>query len=406
MRVRGALCSALLLAAAWAHPKWTHPSSTIPFVTFGNGGHHPQLPQHHHHSSVHTKHITNPDRGLEELRADEIAADVRATFVRDQSKCPNYNKWPKSSDGDFSVEKIRDQVIERLYEPGRIFQGSANWCGFAAVLRLLADLQPEDYVSFVRELYCRGKWPHRAVEVGFDWNDEVDTLIYNSSASALRISDFKKFWVPEVDALMMYSMNDEANILLPAGTGYATGSAFSGSIETILKMLLPTRCRQTRQISDVDDIIDKILTVILQNNQDNSIVRSFLRRAPVILLVDPTVLWGTAKEKGVFGSIINQFTAHYIRMQSMSVELLPGKDPKKAKPEDYKYMLFYSDSTTRYLEDDQEFSYAKLKSLIKSIPEVSSASIFCVPEKCPPKAQRTADDDTTMLIRKGTVMCM
>jgi hypothetical protein len=87
-----------------------------------SGGHHPQLPQHHHHSSVHTKHITNPDRGLEELRADEIAADVRATFVRDQSKCPNYNKWPKSSDGDFSVEKIRDQVIERLYEPGRIFQ--------------------------------------------------------------------------------------------------------------------------------------------------------------------------------------------------------------------------------------------------------------------------------------------
>ena len=55
-------------------------------------------------------------------------------------------------------------------------------------------------------------------------------------------------------------------------------------------------------------------------------------------MVDPTVLWGTAKEKGVFGSIINQFTAHYIRIQSMRVELLPGKDPKKAKPEDYKYM--------------------------------------------------------------------
>jgi len=337
------------------------------------------------------------------------------------TSCPYYkDNWatlPPSPNWKFDIVTIRNQAIARINNPEQIYQGYSNWCGYFTTLRMLAILDPVGYAQFVHGVYCKNMFPSTASDSGFTTiDDTIDKQLYDFETKKCRLTESdmndvtrEEALIAEVDRLVVYTLNAQANVFLEAGVSFSHGLVMPRTLEHLLKMFQPKKCASVRQNSDKRVAIHNMIKMFNMNNKDSTKVRATLEKAPVILLVDPPTLWHQREDKDFF---IRLFASHWVRLIDIKITFDPLPEGQKYPDENQlKFVITYSD-TTRNDALEMEWpgtgtaSFSEVEDLMKNILPIDvlpgvgvavASSVFCVP------AQGYCSSDPKKL---STIMCI
>uniref|UniRef100_A0A0G4GU69 Uncharacterized protein n=1 Tax=Chromera velia CCMP2878 TaxID=1169474 RepID=A0A0G4GU69_9ALVE len=163
--------------------------------------------------------------------------------------CPNKHNW--DSDGMFQFKEVTDKILSLVEEKRweTVWQAEVPWCGFASILRLTAQIHPETYLRLFRYIYCFKEWPPEMQKKNGGAFDSYPKTVMSFTKKTLKVPKENLKSMSGADAVMIYALNGQTNMLLSPGRSFPQAISFSGSLITVLKTLLPKECKNAMTMS-------------------------------------------------------------------------------------------------------------------------------------------------------------